>query len=174
MDYRWGITMKKIFALLLVIGITSPVFAINEVPKKLSRKCRKHPEKCQIQLTTPIQEQQMTLGAVQKDIKVGTSQADVAVALGSPNIVTQDADGRETWIYDKVSSITSYGSSGFGIGAGGLGGGIGGSAFGGGLGNVSYGKRGGTIQSVQKTLTVVLKFDENKNVHSFSYHMSSF
>lgn len=160
--------------LLLVLGLACPVWAIGDSPKKLSRKCRKHPEKCQVQLTTPVQEQQMTLGAVQKDIKVGTSQADVATILGSPNIVTQDADGRETWIYDKVSSITSYGSSGFGIGAGGLGGGIGGSAFGGGLGNVGYNKRGGTVQSVQKTLTVVLKFDENKNVHSFSYHMSSF
>ena len=166
--------MKKILALLLIVGITSPAFAINDNPQKLSRKCRKHPEKCQIELTTPIKEQQMTLGAVQKDIKIGTSQADIAVALGSPNIVTQDADGRETWIYDKVSSITSYGSSGFGIGAGGLGSGIGGSGFGGGLGNVSYSKRGGTVQSVQKTLTVVLKFDENKNVHSFTYHMSSF
>ena len=166
--------MRKVLALLLVLGVTSPVFAIGDSPKKLSRKCRKHPEKCQIQLTTPVQEQQMTLGAVQKDIKVGTSQADVATILGSPNIVTQDADGRETWIYDKVSSITSYGSSGFGIGAGGLGGGIGGSAFGGGIGNIGYNKRGGTVQSVQKTLTVVLKFDKNKNVHSFSYHMSSF
>ena len=164
--------MKKIIAILLVLGISAPAFAIGE--KKLSRKCRKHPEKCQIQLTTPVKEQQMTLGIVQRDIKIGTSQADVAMALGSPNIVTQDADGKETWIYDKVSSITSYGSSGFGVGIGGVGGGIGSDGFGGGLANIGYNKRGGTVQSVQKTLTVVLKFDENHNVASFSYHMSSF
>ena len=109
--------MKKLLVSLLVLGISTPVFAINDTPK-LSRKCRKHPEKCQV-LTTPIQEQQMTLGIVQRDIKIGTSQADVAMVLGSPNIVTQDADGKETWIYDKVSSITSYGSSGFGVGIGG-------------------------------------------------------
>lgn len=165
--------MKKILISLLVLGIAAPAFAINDSPK-LSRKCRKHPEKCQVPLTTPVQEQQMTLGIVQRDIKIGTSQADVASVLGSPNIVTQDADGRETWIYDKVSSITSYGSSGFGVGIGGVGGGYGSGGFGGGLANIGYNKRGGTVQSVQKTLTVVLKFDDNHNVASFSYHMSSF
>lgn len=164
--------MKKLLISLLVLCIAAPVFAINEAPK-VSRKCRKHPEKC-IPLTTPIQEQQMTLGLVQRDIKVGTSQADVAQILGSPNIVTQDADGKETWIYDKVSSITSYGSSGFGVNVGGFGGGFGWNGIGGGMGNVGYNKNGGTVQSNQKTLTVVLKFDNNHNVSSFSYHMSSF
>lgn len=164
--------MKKLLISLLVLGIAAPVFAINDAPK-VSRKCRKHPEKC-TPLTTPIQEQQMTLGLVQRDIKVGTSQADVAQILGSPNIVTQDAEGKETWIYDKVSSITSYGSSGFGVNVGGFGGGFGWSGIGGGMGNVGYSKSGGTVQSNQKTLTVVLKFDNNHNVSSFSYHMSSF
>ena len=164
--------MKKLLISLLVLCIAAPVFAINDAPK-VSRKCRKHPEKC-IPLTTPIQEQQMTLGLVQRDIKVGTSQADVAQILGSPNIVTQDADGKETWIYDKVSSITSYGSSGFGVNVGGFGGGFGWNGIGGGMGKVGYNKNGGTVQSNQKTLTVVLKFDNNHNVSSFSYHMSSF
>lgn len=164
--------MKKLLISLLVLCIAAPAFAINDAPK-VSRKCRKHPEKC-IPLTTPIQEQQMTLGLVQRDIKVGTSQADVAQILGSPNIVTQDADGKETWIYDKVSSITSYGSSGFGVNVGGFGGGFGWNGIGGGMGNVGYNKNGGTVQSNQKTLTVVLKFDNNHNVSSFSYHMSSF
>lgn len=164
--------MKKLLISLLVLCIAAPVFAINDAPK-VSRKCRKHPEKC-IPLTTPIQEQQMTLGLVQRDIKIGTSQADVAQILGSPNIVTQDADGKETWIYDKVSSITSYGSSGFGVNVGGFGGGFGWNGIGGGMGNVGYNKNGGTVQSNQKTLTVVLKFDNNHNVSSFSYHMSSF
>ncbi len=165
--------MKKLLISLLVLGIAAPVFAIQESPK-ISRKCRKHPEKCQVELTTPIKEQQMTLGLVQRNIKVGTSQADVAEILGSPNIVTQDADGLETWIYDKVSSITAYGSSGFGVGVGGLGGGYGSGGFGGGLANVGYNKNGGVNQSVQKTLTVVLKFDNNHNVSSFTYHMSAF
>lgn len=166
--------MKKIFLItLLVLGVMAPAFSIEE-GGKVSRKCRKHPEKCQVPLTTPVQEQQMTLGLVQKNIQVGTSQADVAAILGSPNIVTQDADGYETWIYDKVSSITAYGSSGFGVGVGGLGGGYGSGGFGGGLANVGYNKKGGVAQSLQKTLTVVLKFDNNHNVSSFTYHMSTF
>lgn len=165
--------MKKLLISLFVLGIMAPAFAIQESPK-ISRKCRKHPEKCQVELTTPIKEQQMTLGLVQRNIKVGTSQADVAEILGSPNIVTQDADGLETWIYDKVSSITAYGSSGFGVGLGGFGGGYGSGGLGGGLANVGYNKNGGVNQSVQKTLTVVLKFDNNHNVSSFTYHMSAF
>jgi len=165
--------MKKLLISLLVLGIMAPAFAIQESPK-ISRKCRKHPEKCQVELTAPIKEQQMTLGLVQRNIKVGTSQADVAEILGSPNIVTQDADGLETWIYDKVSSITAYGSSGFGVGLGGFGGGYGSGGLGGGLANVGYNKNGGVNQSVQKTLTVVLKFDNNHNVSSFTYHMSAF
>lgn len=164
--------MKKILVSLLVLGIALPAFAINDA--KVSRKCRKHPEKCQPEITTPVQEQQMTLGLVQRDIKIGTSQADVALILGSPNIVTQDADDNETWIYDKVSSITSYNSSGFGVGIGGVGGGIGGSGFGGGLLNVGHNKQKGAVQSVQKTLTIVLKFDNNHNVSKITYHMSTF
>lgn len=165
--------MKKLLISLFVLGIMAPAFAIQESPK-VSRKCRKHPEKCQVELTAPIKEQQMTLGLVQRNIKVGTSQTDVAEILGSPNIVTQDADGLETWIYDKVSSITAYGSSGFGVGLGGFGGGYGSGGLGGGLANVGYNKNGGINQSVQKTLTVVLKFDNNHNVSSFTYHMSAF
>lgn len=164
--------MKNLLILLLVLGISTPVFAINE--QKLSRKCAKHPEKCQPEITTPVQQQQMTLGLVQRDIKIGTSQADVAIILGSPNIVTQDADDNETWIYDKVSSVTSYNSSGFGVGIGGGGGGFGGSGFGGGLLNVGHNKQKGAVQSVQKTLTIVLKFDNNHNVSKITYHMSSF
>ncbi len=164
--------MKKIIVSLLVLGIAMPAFAINET--RMSRKCRKHPEKCQVPMIAPVQEQQMTLGIVQRDIKIGTEQAEVASVLGSPNIVTQDADGYETWIYDKVSSITSYNSSGFGVNLGGLGGGYGGHGFGGGLAGVGFNKNGGTVQSVQKTLTVVLKFDSNKRVSKLTYHMSSF
>ena len=164
--------MKKILITLVILGISLPGFAITE--GKLPRKCRKHPEKCQIVPTTPVLEQQMTLGIVQKDIKIGTSQAEVAAILGAPNIVTQDAEGQETWIYDKVSSIASYNNSGFGISLGGVGGGYGGHGFGGGIMGVGYGKNEGTSQTVQKTLTVVIKFDEAKNVSKFTYHMSTF
>ena len=38
-------------------------------------------------------EREMTLGIVQKEIHAGMAQDEVATALGSPNIVTRDADG---------------------------------------------------------------------------------
>src|SRR5512139_2357301 len=69
-------------------------------------------------------EREMTVGIVQKEIRVGMSQADVATALGSPNIVTKDSGGKETWIYDKIATEASYsrssGTVAGGVGAGGL------------------------------------------------------
>src|SRR5215471_2223280 len=60
---------------------------------------------------TSTAEREMTLGTVQKEIRPGLAQGDVAAALGSPNIVTRDGAGRETWIYDKVASEASYSNS---------------------------------------------------------------
>lgn len=182
--------MKKIFIITcLLIAANVPSYAILETPDynsmlskeqyklekaklKYQLKCQKNPAKCAP--TTPVAEQTMTLGIVQKEIKLGTSQDVVAMALGSPNIVTQDSDGKETWIYDKVASITSYNSSGFGIGAGGVGGGGGFNGGGGGILGVGYQKNQGVAQTTQKTLTVVIKFNKQNNVESFTYHMSKF
>jgi outer membrane protein assembly factor BamE (lipoprotein component of BamABCDE complex) len=122
---------------------------------------------------SPIKEATMTLGTAQKTIKIGTSQDEVAMALGAPNIVTVDSEGYDTWIYDKVSSVTTYNNDGFEIGAKLLGGGYGSNGAGGGLIGTSYGKSKGGVQTNQKTLTIVIKFKNNK-VSSFKYHMSSF
>ena len=40
-----------------------------------------------------VKEQDMTVGKVQKEVRVGMSGAQVAEALGSPNIVTKDEGG---------------------------------------------------------------------------------
>ena len=104
------------------------------------------------------QEREMTVGIVQKDIKVGMSQADVATALGSPNIVTKDSTGKETWIYDKIATEAAYSQREGGVWL------I--------LGGVSGGS--GAVSTTQKTLTVVIKFDNNKAVESFTYHSSKF
>ncbi len=119
-------------------------------------------------------EREMTLGVVQKEIRVGMSQADVATALGSPNIVTKDSEGKETWIYDKIASEASYSSDSGGVGGAAGAGGIAGSALIlGGVGG-SYGRSAGASSSTQKTLTVVIKFDQSSNVESFTYHTSKF
>lgn len=181
--------MKKVLLITLLLLFVIPAFAINEFDEKMQKaerkhqqkmekirrkqeiKCIKNPEACV--KPAPIQETNLTLGTAQKNIKIGTSQDEVAMALGSPNIVTVDSDGRDTWIYDKVASVTSYNNSGFNIGLGGLVGGIGNSVGGGGLVNAAYGKNAGNAQSNQKTLTIVIKFTNSK-VSSFQYHMSNF
>jgi len=120
------------------------------------------------------QEREMTLGIVQREIRNGMSQAAVAEALGSPNIVTRDAGGQETWVYDKIATEASYSNSRGG--AGGLLGAAGaaGSVLLLGLGGGSYEKDAGASAVTQKTLTVVIKFDESARVHSATYHSSRF
>lgn len=103
-------------------------------------------------------DKELTVGIVQRDIKVGMSQADVAEALGSPNIVTKDSDERETWVYDKFASEASYSSRG---GYWTL------IVIGGNWGS-------GGSRSSQKTLTVVIKFDKASRVQKVTYHASKF
>ena len=90
--------------------------------------------------------------------------------MGSPNIVTTDRDGSETWIYDKVAVEARSKSV-----SGGVGGGImaypGATVFGGG-GGVSGSKS--EYASTEKTLTVVIKFDKQNRVSDVSYHASKF
>ena len=124
--------------------------------------------------THGAQERKMTVGTVQKEIRKGMSAADVASVLGSPNIVTTDAEGREVWIYDKISTDVSYSQDSGGLGAILLIGSTSGGAAGGGLGSGSYSKSAGAQSKTQRTLTVVIKYDEQKLVRDFAYHSSRF
>lgn len=115
-----------------------------------------------------------TLGLVQTRIAKGMSQADVAEALGSPNIASKDSVGDESWIYDKIASEASYSSDRGGVsGLAGAGGYAGDTLILGGLGG-SYSRAAGATATTQRTLTVVIKFDERKKVKDFSYHSSKF
>ncbi|MCS5653458.1 MAG: outer membrane protein assembly factor BamE [Candidatus Marinimicrobia bacterium] len=105
----------------------------------------------------------LTLGTVQSKIRKGMSQAEVLEVLGSPNIVTKNSKVQEVWTYDKVGSSRSSAAT------------------------VNYGQRtlgqgflaflfGGTTSSAAanatnetKSLTVIITFDENKNVSDFTY-----
>jgi outer membrane protein assembly factor BamE (lipoprotein component of BamABCDE complex) len=112
----------------------------------------------------------LTVGTVQKEIKVGMSSADVAAILGAPNMVTTDTQRREVWIYDKVSTEHVYSSSSGGVGVLGLVfGGAGGAA-----GSGSYSGSSGAASSTQRTLTIIIKYDENNLVRDFAYRQSSF
>lgn len=112
----------------------------------------------------------LTVGTVQKEIRVGMSGAQVASVLGSPNIVSTDEERREVWIYDKIATDAAYSTSNGGISALILGGG---GSVGGGVGG-SVGRSAGATSTSQRTLTVIIKFDEQKNVRDFAYHTSRF
>lgn len=125
--------------------------------------CSATQHRAEVQDDTP---DRVTVGTVQREIRVGMASADVAAILGAPNIVSTDAERREVWIWDKVSSEVTYSRSG-GVVAGLVIGGSGGGAGGG-------SRSAGASHSSQRTLTVVVKFDGNDRVRDFSYRTSSF
>lgn len=106
----------------------------------------------------PEEGEKLTVGKVQGEIKVGMDAAAVAEILGSPNIVTTDEQRREVWIYDKVSSdrVDTANSIGGTI-----------IIFGG-------GRSAAQSSSTQRTLTIIIKFDEEKKVRDFAYNYSQF
>ncbi|MBK1663461.1 hypothetical protein CKO38_01420 [Rhodospirillum rubrum] len=116
----------------------------------------------------------MTVGKVQREIRVGMTNAQVVEVLGSPNMVTTDENRRETWVYDKVSTETAYSNSTGGVNTLILGGGLLGGGLLGGGGGAGYQSGAGAVSSSQRTLTVIIKFNEAGQVRDFAYRSSSF
>lgn len=116
----------------------------------------------------------MTVGKVQREIRVGMSGADVASVLGSPNVVTTDDQRREVWVYDKISTERAYSTDSGGVSALILGGGLVGDGLIGGAGGPGYSSGAGASATSQKTLTVIIKFDNKSQVRDFAYHTSRF
>lgn len=100
----------------------------------------------------------MTVGKVQREIRVGMSGAEVAQVLGSPNIVSTDEQRREVWIYDKIGTDRAQSSSSGGVNI----------LI---LGAVSSAAASSTSQ---RTLTVIIKFDNEGKVRDFAYHTTRF
>ncbi len=100
----------------------------------------------------------LTVGTVQRQIRIGMTSAEVAEVLGSPNVVTTDEQRREVWVYDKISSDVTYSQSeGFGT-----------------LLLLGTTRDSGSTSSSQKTLTIIIKFDNEAKVRDFAYHSSKF
>lgn len=114
----------------------------------------------------PQADEQLTVGTVQKEIRIGMSGAEVAEVLGSPNIVSTDEDRNEVWMYDKISTQYVRADANAGILA------IGGGSDVGAVGGVSGSQSSGATS--QRTLTVIIKFDANGAVRDFAYHTSRF
>ncbi len=116
----------------------------------------------------------VTVGTVQREIRVGMTSADVVGVLGSPNMVTTDSLRRENWVYDKISTETIVSQSSGGVNALILGGaGVGGGLVGGGV-SAGYGSGAGVRSTSQRTLTIIIKFDGKNFVRDFAYRSSSF
>lgn len=116
----------------------------------------------------------MTVGTVQREIRVGMTSADVVEVLGAPNMVTTDERRRENWVYDRISTETAYSGSSGGVNALILGGGPVGAGIAGGAGGAGYGSSAGARSTSQRTLTIIVKFDEQQRVRDFAYRSSSF
>ena len=97
-----------------------------------------------------IETQRITLGNVQQVVKKGAANSDVIAALSSPNIITTNSDGTETWVYDKISSEAEV---------------VGGPGFG--------GSAAVAVKS-SRTMIVVIKFDKNSKVDTVSYRQTSY
>ncbi len=112
----------------------------------------------------------LTVGKVQKTIKVGITNAEVIETLGSPNVISTDDQGREVWVYDKISTESVYSTSSAGGGIASL---ILGGTVGAGLG-LSGEKHSGAKSTRQRTLTIIVKMDKNGLVRDIAYHSSQF
>jgi outer membrane protein assembly factor BamE (lipoprotein component of BamABCDE complex) len=100
----------------------------------------------------------LTVGKVQREIRIGMPSAQVIEVLGSPNIVSTDENRLEVWVYDKIATDISYSDTAGGVW----------------LILAGIGKRGVQGSSSQRTLTIVVKFDADHKVRDLAYHYSSF
>jgi outer membrane protein assembly factor BamE (lipoprotein component of BamABCDE complex) len=112
----------------------------------------------------------LTVGTVQREVRIGMTGADVARVLGAPNIVTTDEERREVWVYDKVATDTVYSESRGGV----LALVLAGSGSAAGAAAPVYSAGAGARSTTQRTLTVIVKFDKESRVRDFSYHASQF
>ena len=98
----------------------------------------------------------ITVGKVQREVKIGMPSSAIVDILGSPNVVTTDEKRREVWVYDKISSDRIASSSASSI-------------------FLFFGDQGqAASSSSQRTLTIIIKFDESSLVRDFAYHTSRF
>lgn len=119
---------------------------------------------------TSVDEERLTLAAVQRNVHVGMSGDQVLASLGSPNIVSTDDERREVWVYDRIA--TEYVHSDSGVGLISLVGGAAGSVAGGVLPSVN--QKSGASSRSQRSLTIIVRFDAQQRVRDYSYHASRF
>ena len=93
-----------------------------------------------------LETKKITLGNVQMVVKKGATNADVVGALGSPNIVTTNKDGTETWVYDKITTEAEY----------------------------AQGTNSGVAVTSTRTMIVTVKYDKSSRVEEVQYRQTSY
>ena len=93
-----------------------------------------------------VETQKITLGNVQMVVKKGATNSDVIGALGSPNIVTSNKDGTETWVYDRITAEAEY----------------------------VQGRSSGIAVTSTRTMIVVVKYDKSSRVEEVQYRQTSY
>ena len=116
------------------------------------------------------EEDRLTLAAVQRNVRTGMSGSEVLSSLGSPNIVSTDENRHEVWVYDRVGTEYVHSESESGLIS--LIGAASGSAAGGIL--PGYNQKAGASRRSQRTLTIIVRFDDEGQVKDYSYHASRF
>ena len=108
----------------------------------------------------------LSVGTVQREIREGMTSAEVVEILGAPNMVTTDSQRRESWVYDRISTNRVHSDSSGSLLIAGWG------KIGGLLGGAE--QDAGASSTSQRTLTIIIKFDEKGLVRDFAYRSSSF
>ncbi len=103
-----------------------------------------------------VEAQRLAGGAAQM-IKAGMSGEDVIAALGSPNVLTNNKEGLETWVYDKISNEYEFVN-----------------AQDGGWFFTPRSQSSGVQVRSQRTLIVVVKFDADKRVKDVQYRQTTY
>ncbi|MBQ7524151.1 MAG: outer membrane protein assembly factor BamE [Alphaproteobacteria bacterium] len=108
--------------------------------------------------SSPIDEEAVTVAKAQREVRIGMTSSAVTEALGSPNMVTTDEKRRETWVYDKISTQVKASCSSAGVWF------------------LIFGGSDTAVSSTQtqRTLTIIVKFDEQGAVRDFAYRASAF
>lgn len=125
----------------------------------------------------------MVTGKVQKNV---TTQTEIIELFGGPSTMTTDKDGTEVWMYDKTTSTTSgnYAQSSSqaakseaSIMAAFLGipfVGVGGASSSRNSQTAQVSQAQNTVSRSVKTITFILKFNENKTVKDYAVRQSNY
>jgi outer membrane protein assembly factor BamE (lipoprotein component of BamABCDE complex) len=96
----------------------------------------------------------LTAGVVQREIRKGMSGSEVIEALGQPQIVTGDESGLEVWTYERAARNVESKGSGYWV-------------------IFVWGSKE-QAKSSTRSFTVIIKFDGQKKVREFAYHVVSY